>query len=72
MVKEVHKVVGLEYGGYEDQFMALLTVIEVGHKPHRKSELKKQRELNRLTWSLNTEGCSSRGRSKGKGLTFTK
>lgn len=70
-VKEILKIVGAECEGYEEQFMAFLTTIKAWHQQHRKNASKKQRELNRLTWSLNTEGSSSRGRLKGKGLTFS-
>ncbi|XP_040992580.1 uncharacterized protein LOC121239391 [Juglans microcarpa x Juglans regia] len=51
---------GLECEGYEDQFLAILTAIKAEHKKHWKNVSKKQRELNKLTWSLDTEGSSSR------------
>ncbi|KAG6684306.1 hypothetical protein I3842_12G056500 [Carya illinoinensis] len=70
-VNDIKDMVGLKCEGYEEQFMALLTAIEVGHQQQRKTGSKKQRELNRLTWSMNSEGSSSRERSKGKGLAYS-
>lgn len=71
MVKDLHHWIGMECVGYEEQFMALLTAIEVGHTQSKKSGSKKRRELKRLTWSLNYEGSSSRERSKGKGIAYS-
>ncbi|KAG7943367.1 hypothetical protein I3843_15G034500 [Carya illinoinensis] len=53
-VKDIQHLVGLRCEGYEEQFMALLTAIETGHHEHRKIESKKQRELRRLNWSMNS------------------
>ncbi|KAF5470834.1 hypothetical protein F2P56_011322 [Juglans regia] len=61
----------MECMGYEEQFLALLTTIEAGHSQSKKSRSKNQRELKRLTWSMNYEGSSSHERSKGKGLYFS-
>lgn len=71
-VKDIQEIVGLKCEGYEEQFMALLTAIEAGHQQQKKIGSKKQRELRRLTWSLNSEGSSSRERTKGKGLALPK
>ncbi|KAG7940965.1 hypothetical protein I3843_16G013600 [Carya illinoinensis] len=68
-VKEIQKIVGLECDGYEEQFMALFTAIEEGHKQKNKGDSKKHRELKRLSWSMNVEGSASRSRVKGKGQT---
>lgn len=60
----------MECEGFEEQFMDLLTTIEAGHAQFKKSYFKKQRELKRLTWSINYEGSANRERSKGKGLAL--
>lgn len=57
--------------GLEIDIMALLTAIETNHAQFKKSDSKKQRELKRLTWSLNYEGSASCERSKGKGLAHS-
>ncbi|KAG6711271.1 hypothetical protein I3842_05G044200 [Carya illinoinensis] len=71
-VKDIQEIVGLKCEGYEEQFMALLTAIEAGHQQHKKLDSKKQRELKRLTWSMNSESSNSRDRSKGKGVVYSK
>ena len=64
-------MVGIECDGYEEQFIALLTAMEAGHRQNKKGESKKSRELKRLMWSMNSEGGSSRNRAKGKGLNIS-
>lgn len=66
-VKEIWHCVGIESVGFEEQFMALLTAIEVGHTQLKKSDSKKQRKLKRWTWSIYYKGSSSRERSIGRG-----
>lgn len=57
-VKEIHRVVGVSCVGYEDQFIALLTVIEASHI-HKVSTYtcklgnKGSRELKRMECSIN-------------------
>lgn len=72
IVKDIQDLVGLKCEGYEEQFMALLTAIEAGHQQKKKAGLKRERELRRLTWSMNSEGSSCRDGSKGKGLAYPK
>lgn len=67
-VKEIQQLVGVECEGYKEQFMALLAAIDFDHSLVMKSAFEKQRELKRLTWSLNCEGSASRHRSEGKRL----
>lgn len=55
-VKEIQDFVELSCEGFEDQFIVLLTIIEVSHTQSTKSITKKQRDLKRLVWSLNYEG----------------
>ncbi|XP_035543339.1 uncharacterized protein LOC118347632 [Juglans regia] len=70
-VEELQKIFGVSFGGYEEQFMALLVAIEASRS---KSASKQDRELKRLTCSINydvKEGSSGRVRSKGRGkLSF--
>lgn len=54
--KEIQQFVGMGCERFEDQFLALLTAIESSHANHRKFAIRKQRELKRLTCSLNYEG----------------
>lgn len=67
-VNEIQHIVGLSYGGCEDQFKALLTVIEMCHLLETKPSFKKSRELKRLSWQLTTtlrEVAQVEGRRKG-------
>ncbi|KAF5469324.1 hypothetical protein F2P56_013408 [Juglans regia] len=66
-VKEIQHFVGISCEGYEEQFIALLTAMEVGNQQKKKGDLKQNRELKRLMWSMNLEGSPSRSRVKGKG-----
>lgn len=66
-MKEIQHCMGIECKSFEEQFITLLTDIEVGHVWLKKSRSKKQREQKRLTRSINHEGSSSRGRYKGRG-----
>lgn len=43
-MKEIQQCVGMECEGFKEQFMALLSAIEVGHVELKKSDSKKQRE----------------------------
>ncbi|KAF5443230.1 hypothetical protein F2P56_035805 [Juglans regia] len=66
-VEEIQDVIGISFGGYEEQFKALLIAIEASHS---KSATKRDRELKRLTCSINydvKEGSGGRDRSKGRG-----
>lgn len=53
---------GLNYYGFQDEFMALLMAIEATHSQDKRSVSKKYRELKRLSWSLNYEESASQDR----------
>ncbi|KAF5449121.1 hypothetical protein F2P56_029600 [Juglans regia] len=66
-VEEIQAVIGISFGGYEEQFKALLIALEASHS---KSASKQDRELRRLTCSINydaKEGSGGRDRLKGRG-----
>lgn len=70
-IEELQDIFGVSFGGYKEQFMALIVVVEACCL---KSATKQDREFNRLTCSINydiKEGSSRRDRSKGRGkLSF--
>lgn len=68
---EIQHYVGIECQGSNEQFLALLMAIEGGHAQLKNSDSKKQRELKRLSCSINYEGSSSKERSKGRWSIFS-
>jgi len=52
-VDEIKDCVGISCVGFEEQFRALLIAIEVGQPSLARSALKKERELMRLSCSIN-------------------
>lgn len=56
--KEIQQLVGLNCDGFEEQFLPLLTAIEVAQAQGKKSVSKKQ-ELKRSSWSLNYASSAS-------------
>jgi hypothetical protein len=77
-VMEIYRVVGLSCEGYEEQFMALLTAIELGHchkdlASSSKFVNKGNKEIKRLACSMNYDskcGSSSHGKGKGRGFSI--
>lgn len=66
-VEEIQEVIEISFGGYEEQFKALLVALEASHS---KSASKRDRELKKLTCSINydvKEGSGGRDRSRGRG-----
>ncbi|KAF5471359.1 hypothetical protein F2P56_011801 [Juglans regia] len=66
-VEEIQAIIGISFGGYEKQFKALLVALEDSHS---KSASKRNRELKKLTCSINydvKDGSSGRDRSRGRG-----
>lgn len=66
-VEEIQDVIGISFEGYEEQFKALLIALETSHS---KSTTKRDRELKRLTCSINydvKEGSGGMDKSKGRG-----
>ncbi|KAF5466945.1 hypothetical protein F2P56_016823 [Juglans regia] len=71
-VEELQSCMGISCKGYEEQFKALIIAIEAGQHG---TGLKRNRELKRLTWSINydgKEGSASRTRNKGRAGTVVK
>jgi hypothetical protein len=78
-IKRFYPIIGLSCGRFEDRLLALFEEIEAARdlslaEPKTKLSpaqgVKGQRELNRLTWSINYEKKgvqSDRGRHKGRG-----
>ena len=67
-MEELQDWIGISCKGYEEQFKALLIAIETRHQKGG-TGVKENRELKRLTWSLNyegREGSMSRGRHRGR------
>ena len=65
-IEDLQNCLGISCAGYEEQFKALIIAIEAGQNG---AGTKRERELRRLTWSINydgKEGSASRGRNKGR------
>ncbi|XP_042970966.1 uncharacterized protein LOC122303308 isoform X2 [Carya illinoinensis] len=65
-IEDLQSCLGISCVGYEEQFKALIIAIEAGQQG---SVSKRERELRRLSWSINydsKEGSASRGRNKGR------
>lgn len=68
-VKESKNCVGISFKGFEEQFWTLLIAIESSRSLSTKVASKRDRELKRLTCSINSnmKECNvGRGRSKGR------
>ncbi|KAG6712711.1 hypothetical protein I3842_05G115900 [Carya illinoinensis] len=68
-VNDMCQFMGMSCEGFEDQMQALFIAIRAGQPSHAKSVGKKERELRRLTCSINygtREGSASRGRTKDR------
>jgi len=76
-VQKIYRIVGISCMGHEEQFMALLIVIEECHHLEDLTSLSKlgnigNMELRRLECSINYDAkgeSSSRGKGKDKGLS---
>ncbi|KAG6652775.1 hypothetical protein CIPAW_05G029900 [Carya illinoinensis] len=74
-VKDIQECVEISYVGFEKQFRALFIAINVGQFQSPRFAYKRNRELNRLTCSINydgREGSTSKSRSKGKAVLIHK
>lgn len=71
-VKEIQQFFGMGCEGFENnKFLALLTAKESSHADSQKSDSQKERELKRLTRSINYKGSASHDRVKGKRLVHS-
>lgn len=71
-MEELQSHVGISFERFEEQFKTLLIAVEVGQYNLWK---KNNRELSRLTWTVNYEGkggSSSHGRHKGRAVAVDK
>lgn len=63
-VDEIQECIEIYCEGFENQFNALLIVIEAGQPPLARSYTKKDRKLKRLVCSVNYDSQEGSGRSK--------